>query len=416
MKQRFLKNPLLVIFFTVFVDMLGFGILLPVIPFLLASPGSPESLLTANMTVQDGYVLLGYLAAAYPLAQFIASPILGQLSDKYGRKKILIFSLAATSVSYLLFAIGVMTRNIPLLFVSRIFGGITGGNISVAQAVIADSSTPANRTKNFGLIGAAFGLGFIVGPYIGGKLLDAEVVPWFNATTPFLFAALLCLFNVLFIVFFLGETLVHKKETLSLTWSEPLKNLKKAFAQKGKRELYITIFLFQSGIAFFTTFISVYLIHRFQLREGSVGEFFAYAGLWIAFTQVIITRFMPAEKKEAKILFFSLIGAGACILLLFVPVKAWELLFIVPFFSICIGLAQATSIALVSNSADEFSQGESLGISSSLQALAQSVPPILSGYIAAVSHVSTPIFVSAAVIILAGVVFFIGYKPTNNHG
>src|SRR3989344_6045823 len=356
MSKLLWRNPLFVIFFAVFVDMLGFGILLPVIPYLLADSQSSYSLLSKGMTVQDGYVLLGYLAAAYPMAQFFSAPILGQLSDTFGRKKILFISLGGTLISYVLFAFGIATRNIPLLFASRIFGGVLGGNISVAQAAIADISTPPTRIRNFGLIGAAFGLGFILGPYLGGKLSDPSVVPWFNATTPFLFAALLCLFNILFIIFFLPETLLYKKEVISLSWNKSLKNIRNALSQKGKRELYITVLLFQGGIAFFTTFIGVYLIKRFHLRQGSIGEFFAYAAIWIAFTQAIIT-------------------------------------------------------ALISISADEYSQGESLGIGASLQAFAQSIPPILSGYIAAIAHPSAPIFVAAVVIIVSGLTFIVFYKP-----
>lgn len=406
MKQRFIRHPLFVIFFTVFVDLLGFGILLPVIPYLLADPSSKYSLLSKGMTVQDGYILLGYLAGAFPLAQFIASPLLGQLSDVFGRRKILLFSLIGKFFSYVLFAIGIVTRNFPLMFAARFLDGFTGGNISVAQAVIADTSTEHTRTKNFGLIGAAFGLGFILGPYLGGKLSDPSVLPWFNITTPFLFAPILCLFNIVFILMFLPETLQHKKKEISLTWTSSLKNISNAFAQKGKRELYITVLLFQSGIAFFTTFISVYLIERFAMQQGSVGEFFAYAGLWIAFTQVVITRFLTGVSREKHILQTSLIGTGICILLFFAPTHAWQLLFIVPFFSIFMGLSQATITALVSGSTDQFSQGESLGISTSMQALANTVPPVLSGYIAAATHPNIPLYVAGAVVLLSSVVFF----------
>lgn len=413
MIRPLLKNPLFVIFFTVFVDLLGFGILLPVIPFLLANPQSPYYLLSSTMTIRDGYILLGYLAATYPLVQFLSSPILGQLSDTFGRKKILLFSITGTFFSYLLFALAIVWRNIPLLFIARAIDGATGGNISVAQAVIADTTEPAHRTKNFGLIGAAFGIGFILGPYIGGKLSDPGVVPWFDATTPFLFAAILCAFNVLFIFLYLPETLRHKKETLSLKWTESIKNISRALSKRGRRELYITVFLFQSGIAFFTTFISVYLIKRFQLRQGSVGEFFAYAGIWIAFTQAIITRFLSTEKREVTILKISLLGSGVCILLLFVATKAWELVFFVPLFAIFIGLTQATITSLISASSDEYSQGESLGIGASLQAFAQSIPPILSGYIAAIAYPSAPIIVAACVIIASGIIFTLSYKQTN---
>lgn len=169
------SNPMLTIFLTVFIDLLGVGVLIPVMPLLLGDPTSPYYLLPTGWSTEQGYVLLGLLTAVFPLMQFFATPILGQLSDKYGRKDILLISLFGTSLSYVLFAYGIMSRNLPLLFVSRALDGITGGNISVAQAAIADISLPENRAKNFGLIGMAFGLGFIFGSFLGGKLSDPTV-------------------------------------------------------------------------------------------------------------------------------------------------------------------------------------------------------------------------------------------------
>ena len=188
MRAKLASNPLPVVLFTVFVDLLGVGILIPVIPQLMANPGSNYYLFPENTPASHGYIVLGFLVAIFPLMQFIATPILGQLSDKFGRKKILAISLAGTSMSYVLFAIGIMTKNIPLLFLSRGFDGITGGNIAVAQAAVADVTPPEKRARNFGLIGAVFGFGFIIGPYIGGKLSDPSIISWFNATTPFFFA------------------------------------------------------------------------------------------------------------------------------------------------------------------------------------------------------------------------------------
>ncbi|MGZ4893714.1 MAG: MFS transporter, partial [Halobacteriota archaeon] len=193
-------HPLFVILSIVFLDLVGVGILIPIVPVLLAGPSSPYYILPAGYTVQQGYILLGWLVAIYPLFQFLAAPILGQLSDKYGRKKVLGVSLAGTSVSYVVFAIGIITQNLPLLFVARAFDGITGGNIPVAQAVVADITPPRERAKNFGLIGAAFGLGFIIGPYIGGKLSDPSVVSWFNAAVPFWFAAILAVVNIVLVI------------------------------------------------------------------------------------------------------------------------------------------------------------------------------------------------------------------------
>lgn len=412
MLKRLANHPLPVIFLTVFVDLIGFGILIPVIPLLLANPRSPYYILAGKMSVSDGYILLGFLTAIFPLMQFLATPILGQLSDKFGRKKLLGISLLGTCISYILFAIGIITKNITLLFIARGFDGITGGNIAVAQAAVADVSKPEDRAKNFGLIGAAFGLGFILGPYLGGKLSDPKVVSWFSASIPFWFAAILSFLNVLSVIFIFPETLKEKNDKLIITWNKSIKNIIKAFSFEDLRTIFATQFLFQGGFAFFVGFFSIFLIQRFNFTQGNIGDFFSYVGLWIVFTQAVITRNAAKKFMEFQILRITLIGSGTFILLFFLPHIWWQLLLIVPFFAICNGLSQANLAALVSRSVGPEVQGEILGINASVQALAQSMPPMLSGYIAATLNPSAPVLVASIVIILAGAVFNILYQPT----
>src|SRR6201981_2458260 len=160
------RHPIWIILFTILIDTLGIGILGPILPQLLGNPNSPNYILSRSMDVRSGYMLFGFLVAVSPVMQFFPTPVLGQMSDRYGRKPVLALSLAGTSLGYALFATGIVIRNIPLLFVARALGGLTGGNLSVAQAAIADVTKPEDRTKNFGLIGAAFGVGFIVGPFL----------------------------------------------------------------------------------------------------------------------------------------------------------------------------------------------------------------------------------------------------------
>lgn len=410
MNKHFTKNPLPVIIFTVFIDLLGFGILIPVIPLLLASPASPYFLLPHGYSVSDGYILLGFLLGIFPFMQFLATPILGQLSDTFGRKKILAFSLSGTCIAYIIFGIGIVLRNIPLLFFARALDGITGGNISVAQAAIADVTPPERRVRNFGLIGAAFGLGFILGPYVGGRLSDPSVYSSFNAATPFWFAAILSFLNVLSIIFFFPETLKNAKVRVAIMWGKSIRNVWHAFNMKSLRVLFATAFLFQGGFSFYITFFSVFLIRKFGFNQGNIGDYFAYVGLWVAFTQGVITRLVPRWFREHQILKVTLIGTGAAMFLYFIPTHAWGLLFVVPIFAVLNGLSQANLSGLVSRSVDPSIQGEVLGINSSVQALAQSIPPILSGFIAATLTPQTPIVVSAFVIITSGIFFLTFYK------
>lgn len=410
MKDKLAGRPLPVIFFTVFIDLLGFGILIPVIPQLLANPNSTFFLLPKGMTVQQGYILLGFLTGIFPLMQFVATPILGQLSDKFGRKKILAISLLGTCASYVLFAIGILTKNIPLLFVSRAFDGITGGNIAVAQAAIADITAPENRAKNFGLIGAAFGLGFIVGPYLGGKLSDPSVVSWFNAATPFWFAAILSGLNVISVLFFFPETLKTLQQHVQINFAKSIKNIIAAFSEKRLQSIFITAFLFQGGFAFFIGFFNVFLIRRFHFTQGNIGDFFAYIGLWVAFTQAVLTRRIGSIHSEANILKVTLFTTGITVFLLFLPSVWWQLLLVVPLFAMSNGLSQANLVGLVSRSAGPEIQGEILGINASVQALAMTIPPMLSGFIASSVTPEAPIFVGGVVVLSAAVFFSLFYK------
>ena len=406
------RNPLIILIFTVFVDMIGFGILIPIIPLLFADPKSAFYLLPAGTPISMGLILLGLLVAIYPLMQFFATPILGQLSDRYGRKKILAISLFGTCLSYLLFAYGIFTHNVALLFFSRALDGITGGNISVAQAAIADITPAKDRAKNFGLIGAAFGLGFILGPFLGGILSNPKILPWFIDVTPFLFAAGLSLINVISVLLFLPETLKHKKE-YKLAWTRSIHNIVRAFVSKNLRVLFIVLFLFQAGFTFFTTFFSVYLINKFGFDQSSIGNFFAYLGLWIVFTQAVITRRLTGKFQARDILKVSFFAMGIIILLYLLPNQWYWLLVIAPFFAISNGITQAFSIGLVSSSVDDSVQGETLGISSSVQALAQTIPPIIAGFIAAMSP-TLPIIVASGLTLIAWAIFMIFYKPCDH--
>lgn len=405
----FKNKILIIIFLTVFIDLLGIGILIPVIPQLFANPFSAEYMLPFGTSVNEGYMLLGLLIAVYPIGQFIATPILGQLSDKYGRKKILAISLLGTAISYVVFAFAIITKNIPLLFFSRFFDGITGGNISIAQAMIGDVSTHENRAKNFGMLGAAFGLGFIFGPYIGGKLSDPSVISWFTSATPFYFAAILAFINMLSVFFLVPETNKNLWKD-KMTWGKSLSNIKKAMEMKGLSAIFVTNFLFFGGFTFFTTFFGVFLINKFNFTQGNIGDFFAYVGIWSVFTQAVMTRLFAKHFAEPQIIRYSLIGAGIMVLAYFLPNHAWELFLIPPFFSICTGLTMANINSLLSKAAPSDQRGEIMGISSSVQALAQAIPAILSGFIAAYLVPTTPLIVASIVIICSGLVFRFLYK------
>ena len=390
--------------------MLGVGVLIPVYPLLIL-PTSPFRVIPDSWNLTSGFIMLGWLGASFPLAQFFFAPILGQIADRFGRKKTLAISLSGTSFAYILFAIAILTKNIPLLFISRIMDGITGGNISVAQAVIADISTPKTRAKNFALVGMAFGLGFILGPFIGGKLSDQTLVSWFNAATPFYFTAFLSLLNMLSVLRFLPETLkTSSNKRIDIT--KPFNNITKAFSAFGLRSVMPSTFLFNAGFTFFTTFFAVTLAKKYGFSQGHIGNYFAYIGIMIFLAQGVLVRRLSGRVDDYKVLRFSMFGTGICLLIYhFIPASHAHLLYFVPpFLASCNAMTFAFNASIVTRITPPNIHAESLGINSSIMALGQAIPAILAGYIATIDPY-LPLVVGSSTIIFGGLMFWILFKP-----
>ena len=410
--QNASQRILCIIFLTIFIDMIGIGILVPVFPMLIVSTSSFKIIPNA-WSASDGLIMAGWLMSAFPLMQFLFAPILGQLSDRYGRRKILVLSIAGTAISYVLFAIGIITKNIPLLFISRALDGASGGNISVAQAVIGDVSHPDRLARNFGLVGVALGFGFILGPFMGGILSDPNFVSWFNLATPFWFAAILSAVNFILVLILLPETLkINNHKKINIT--KPLYNIMQIFKMNQVGNVIITIFLFNAGFTFFTTFWGVVLADRFGFKQGSIGGFFAYLGIMIVLAQGFVVRGLFRKATDYKILYFSIIGTGLCVAIYYlIPANhtSW-IYYATPLLAVFSGLTKAFSMALLSRIAPTESRGEVMGVNSSASALSQSIPAIMAGYVAAY-YSALPVLVGAIIIILAGILFIIFNHGTN---
>lgn len=402
------KSPLLAIIFTVFIDLLGVGIVIPVVAPLLLNPA--HGILGAEISFAQRTLTIGLLTAAFTMSQFFSAPILGALSDRHGRRKLLLVCILGTAGGYLIFATGILRASLLLLFIGRIIDGLTGGNISIAMSAIADISTPKTKPRNFGLVGMAFGLGFIIGPFLGGKLSDPNILPWFGFHTPFLAAALLCFLNIILVYFNFPETLKSKmsREVSLLTG---VKNLQKAFASANFRAMFSVIFLFTFGFTLYTQFLQVFFYEKFSWTQGQIGDYFAYIGIWIAITQGIINRRISQKYTPSQVLRFSLFGLSFSMLATFLPSQAWMLFLFSPFLAIFNGLVAPNSTTIVSNLANEDSQGEILGLNQSVQSFAQTIPPLLGGILAG-HNTGYPILASFFVTLLAGIVFTVRARHT----
>ncbi len=409
--------------FTVFLDAIGVSILIPLY-VALVEPG-PFQVIPATWTIRDGFIMVGWLTGIYSICTFLAAPILGQLSDKYGRKIVLGVSLIGTSIGYALFALGVIYSSIPLLFLGRIIDGVTGGNIAIGRAIIGDVSTPQTRTRNFGLIGAMFGVGFVLGPYLGGRLSSPGIPfinafgaklfttpDWFSPAVPFWFATALAFINAMLVFFVLPETLGEKSRH-KIRWSKSLSDIKKAVTMPGVRSIIPVSFLFTAGFTFFTTFFSFTMIQRIPgFTPANVADYFSLIGIWIAVFQGALIPFLAKRFKNYQIVRVSMFGvAGAVLMLLAFAHSTQSAILLSPLIPLFVAMNMANLIALISSSVTRDIQGEVMGINSSVEALGQAIPAVMSGYVASIA-VWLPSIVSAITMVLAGLLFWVLYKPS----
>ena len=355
------RSPLIVIFTTVFIDLVGFGIVIPVLPFYAEGTAF-------NATPR----MVGLLFASYSIMQLIFSPVLGRLSDKYGRRPVLLLSIIGTGIGFLILGVA---KTVLMLFVGRILDGITGGNISTAQAYIADITTKENRAKGMGLIGAAFGLGFIFGPAIGGILSQ-----W-GIHVPFFFAASLCFANAVLLYFRLPETVTPdhpaKNQAGGRTWRQVFLSLK----QPRLASVLVIYFLFIVAFSIMTTTFSLYTMFRFGYDAKHTGYLFAYVGLIAVVIQGgLIGRLVKRFGELPLVIFGAFCFAISLFAVPFVGPAAGGLAGLLiggGVFSMGNSLATPALTSLASKSVGAEQQGVILGVTQSTASLARAVGPSL---------------------------------------
>jgi len=391
-------SPLFLIFFTVFIDMVGFGIVIPVLPLYAehfhATPFE-----------------IGWLTGIYSGMQILFVPILGRLSDRFGRRPILIVSLAGTALGFLIMG---WANSLPLLFVARIIDGASGGNISTAQAYIADISTPENRSRSMGVIGAAFGLGFTFGPMIGGLMSRISY------GAPFYFAAALAALNVALLYFILPESLSAEYR------SRPHERTRLAeIFRHGRGNLFAVIvatyFFAVSGFSIMTTLFALFTEKRFGFSARETGYVFGLIGILSVILQGgLIGRLikMFGETALARTgLFLIAISLGLLPLVASVP----ALLAVCSALAIANGLTTPTLNGLASQMIDRGWQGRALGLMQSAAALARLVGPLLGGWLLMFDlsrplreYARTPLFASGAILLIAFVLALGFRKPAGD--
>ena len=353
------RSPLVVIFTTIFIDLLGFGIVIPVLPYYTEST-------RFNATPRT----VGFLFASYSIMQLFFAPVLGRLSDKYGRRPILLISIIGTGLGFLILG---FATTIWMLFAGRILDGISGGNISTAQAYIADITPIEERAKGMGLVGAAFGLGFVFGPAIGGILSGWAIY------LPFLFAAALCFGNAVLLYFTLPETITPDHQARVSAGERGLGKLFKSLRNPQLGFVLTIYFLFVVAFSIMTTAFSLYTMFRFGYDAMHTGYLFAYVGLIAVIIQGgLIGRLVKRFGELPLVIVGALFFAGSLFAVPFVGPQTGGLLALLiggGIFSVGNSLATPALASLASKAAGAAEQGGILGLLQSSGSLARAVGP-----------------------------------------
>ncbi len=379
------------IFITVLLDVIGWGIIIPVVPNLI------KELIQGDISEAAKYG--GWLTFSYAITQFIFAPVIGNLSDKYGRRPVLLISLFGFSLDFLLLA---YAPTIVWLFIGRILSGITGASFTTASAYIADVSNHENRAKNFGLMGAAFGLGFIIGPVVGGLLGQ------FGTRIPFIAAAILCMLNFLYGYFILPESLdKDKRRPFELKRANPIGAFLHLKKYPNLIGLIVAIFILYVGSHAVQSNWNYFTMYQFNWDEKMVGISLGIIGLLVGIVQGGLIRWINPKIGNVKSIYFGL-GLYTIGMFLFAfATESWMMfVFLIPY---CLGgIAGPALQAVVSEQVDPSEQGEIQGTLTSLMSASAIVgPPMMASVFYFFTHNEAPFIFPGAPFVLGGVLMLL---------
>ncbi len=385
--NRTKRSPLFLMALTIFIDFAGFGVVLPLLPFWAERLGA-------------GPVGVGLLLTIYALAQFIFTPVLGALSDRYGRRPIIIVSLLIEALSL---ALSALAGSLAILLVARFIGGLGASNIGSAQAVVADVTPVERRARGMGLIGAAIGLGFVVGPAMGGLL--APLGP----AVPFWVAMIVALANALLVLRFLPET--RRRETACAT--VPFTNRGMGVVLAGWRwvlrnpavaRLVVVNLLFTIAFTAMEAVFPLFTQHSFGWKAIQNGYIFTYAGVVIVLMQGGLVGQLVKRWGERSLLITGLIMLAAGLALLSWSTNLALLLVALGIVSIGDGAVTPVVSALLSFASPPTRQGETLGLAQGVSGLGRVIGPLAAGSIFAIGGPGAPFILGSALVVLAALI------------
>jgi DHA1 family tetracycline resistance protein-like MFS transporter len=356
------NRKLITLFLIVFIDLLGFSIILPLLPFYAETFGATP-------------IQIGFLVASYAAAQLVGAPLLGRLSDRFGRKPVLLISLGGTFIGFLILG---FANSLWMLFLSRILDGFTGGNISVAQAYITDVTDESNRAKGLGFLGAAFGLGFIIGPAVGG------ILSVYGFALPAFVAAGLSLISILGVLLFLPESLTDE-ERANLANQErqkfSVRNLWQAINRPRVGPILNVRFFYGLAFAIFQTIFPLYALYRFGLDARSTGFVLTYVGILVVFVQGFLVGWLASRYDEYRLIFLATVLMGVSLFAWAIVPNIVALLIVLAPLAFAAGILNTLLNSTLSKAVYPEEVGGTLGLSASLESLTRVISPTAGGFL-----------------------------------
>lgn len=374
------KRSLVTVLIVVFIDLLGFSMFLPLLSYYAVSLGTTP-------------LVYGLLVSSYAAAQFIGAPILGRLSDRYGRRPVLLVSIFGTFLGFLLLG---FAKSLWMLFAARILDGLTGGNISVAQAYITDVTDEKNRARGLGLIGAAFGLGFIIGPAVGGALSV------YGYSVPAFVAAGLAFLNLLTVYFWLPESLSEEKRAELARDSRPafsLGALWQALNRPRVGPLLHIRFFFGLAFATFQTMFALYALYRLGLEAKQTSYILAYVGVLSVFVQGVAIGWLTARVRESHLIFGAAVLMSSSLLAWAFAPNVWTLLILLAPLALGGGMLNTILNSALTKVVYPEEVGGALGLSASLESLTRVIAPLAGGLLLGRLGTSAPGVFAAIVMV-----------------
>jgi MFS transporter, DHA1 family, tetracycline resistance protein len=388
------------LFLILFIDGMGLGIVLPILSGLIFDPNS-HFIAQQRLNPLLHHSIYGAIIGIFMLCWFFGAALLGDLSDKIGRKPALLICLAGSFLSYLISAIAIPWHSLSLLLIGRIIAGITSGSQPIAQAAIIDLSTEQTKTRNLGFILLSLSLGFIVGPLIGGLLTDQHLVAWFDYTTPFIFAAAISAINLILLWFLYHDNFNAPHTRFSLNPYQAIHILHAAFIEKKIRLLSLIFLLFIFGWSSFYSFIALYLLDTFGYNTTMISLYMAVMGIGFGIGNGYLANFF-AKRYPLKTNYMAsiMVAAILCFILVYSNNRAIIWYSLIPMTS-CVSIAYTAILTLFSNQVEQARQGWVMGVTGAIMAFVWGINGICIGFIAS-WHSAWPIYIAAFCMWLSG--------------